>query len=143
MGTAMSEKVLSFVIIFTDKNLTMEEIAKQIAHHLSVVVEIVGAIIIGIGLLKFLLGYIPSLFKNDQHVSNTALRIQLGSSLTLALELLLAADILLTAVSPSWDDIGKLAAIATIRTALNYLLEKELHTLEAKHKEQAIEKRQS
>jgi len=121
----------------------MEEIAKQIAHHLSVVVEIVGAIIIGIGLLKFLLGYIPSLFKNDQHVSNTALRIQLGSSLTLALELLLAADILLTAVSPSWDDIGKLAAIATIRTALNYFLEKELHTLEAKHKEHAMEKAQS
>jgi uncharacterized membrane protein len=112
----------------------MEVIAKQIAHHLSVIVEIIGAIVIGIGLLKFLVGYIPSLTKNNQSDSNTALRIQLGSSLTLALELLLAADILLTAVGPSWDDIGKLAAIATIRTALNYFLEKELHTLEAKHK---------
>lgn len=113
----------------------MEVIAKQIAHHLSVIVEIIGAIVIGIGLLKFLVGYIPSIMKNNQSDSNTALRIQLGSSLTLALELLLAADILLTAVGPSWDDIGKLAAIATIRTALNYFLEKELHTLEAKHKE--------
>jgi uncharacterized membrane protein len=113
----------------------MEVIAKQIAHHLSVIVEIIGAIVIGIGLLKFLVGYIPSLTKYNQSDSNTALRIQLGSSLTLALELLLAADILLTAVGPSWDDIGKLAAIATIRTALNYFLEKELHTLEAKHKE--------
>jgi len=118
----------------------MEEIAKQIAHQLSVVIEIAGALIIGLGLLKFLLGYIPSLFRDNQSESNTKLRIQLGSSLALALELLLAADILLTAVGPSWDDIGKLAAIATIRTALNYFLEKELHTLEAKHKEKEINK---
>ncbi|WP_229440758.1 DUF1622 domain-containing protein [Massilia sp. BSC265] len=46
--------------------------------------------------------------------------------LTLALELQLAADILSTSVSPSWDQIGKLAAIAVIRTALNYFLNKEL-----------------
>ena len=44
----------------------------------------------------------------------------------LALELLLAADILITAVAPTWDEIGKLAAIAAIRTALNYSMEKEL-----------------
>lgn len=52
--------------------------------------------------------------------------MQFGSSVAIALELLLGADVLATAVAPSWDDIGKLAAIATIRTALNYFLEKEL-----------------
>ena len=121
----------------------MEEIAKQIAHQLSVVIEIIGALIIGLGLIKFLMGYIPSLLKKNQSESNTELRIQLGSSLALSLELLLAADILLTAVGPSWDDIGKLAAIATIRTALNYFLEKEIHALEAKHKEYTKEIEQS
>lgn len=40
--------------------------------------------------------------------------------------MLLAADILLTAVAPTWDEIAKLAAIATIRTALNYFLQKEI-----------------
>jgi len=39
---------------------------------------------------------------------------------------LLAADILATAIAPTWYDIGKLAAIATLRTALNYFLEREL-----------------
>lgn len=38
----------------------------------------------------------------------------------------LAADIIETAVAPSWDDIGKLAAIALIRTFLNYFLERDL-----------------
>ena len=38
----------------------------------------------------------------------------------------LAADILRTAVAPTWDDISKLAVIATIRTMLNYVLAKDI-----------------
>jgi uncharacterized membrane protein len=38
----------------------------------------------------------------------------------------LAADIIETAITPGWDDIGKLAAIAVIRTFLNYFLERDL-----------------
>jgi len=108
----------------------MEETAKIIAIYLSLVVEILGALIIGIGLIQFIFGYIPALLSKQQHESNSLLRVKFGSSLTLALELLLAADILRTAVAPTWDEIGKLAAIATIRTALNYFLEKELHEIE-------------
>ena len=108
----------------------MEEIAKTTAIYLSLGVELLGAFIIGLALLRFLAGYLPSLIRRKQYVSNTWLRVQFGSSLTLALELLLAADILRTAVAPTWDDIGKLAAIATIRTVLNYFLEKELRQME-------------
>jgi uncharacterized membrane protein len=50
----------------------------------------------------------------------------LGRSLALSLEFLLGADILRTAVEPSWDEIGRLAAIAAIRTALNYFLQREI-----------------
>lgn len=46
--------------------------------------------------------------------------------LLLALEFELAADVLRTAISPTWDDVGKLGAIAAIRTALNYFLEKDI-----------------
>jgi uncharacterized membrane protein len=38
----------------------------------------------------------------------------------------LAADILETAIAPSWDDVGRLAAIAVIRTFLNYFLERDM-----------------
>lgn len=53
-------------------------------------------------------------------------RVIFAKYLTLALELQLAADILSTSVSPSWDHIGKLAAVAVIRTALNYFLRQEM-----------------
>jgi uncharacterized membrane protein len=50
----------------------------------------------------------------------------LGKWLAVALEFELAADILNTAVTPTWSDIEKLAAIAALRTALNYFLEREI-----------------
>ena len=51
--------------------------------------------------------------------------------LALALEFLLAADVVGTAVTPSWEAIGLLAAIATIRTLLNYFLHQEVKEIEA------------
>jgi uncharacterized membrane protein len=43
-----------------------------------------------------------------------------------ALTLQLGADILTTATAPTWDDIGRLGAIAVIRTFLNYFLERDI-----------------
>ena len=53
-------------------------------------------------------------------------RIKLGHSLSLGLEFLIGADILKTAVAPSWTEIGQLAAIIGIRTVLNFFLQREL-----------------
>ena len=53
-------------------------------------------------------------------------RLGLARSLLLALEVQLAADVVGTAISPDWDQIGKLAAVAAIRTFLNYFLQREL-----------------
>ncbi len=60
------------------------------------------------------------------HPSTEDVRLRLGRYLALALEFELGADILRTAVAPSWSQIGQLAAIAAIRTALNYFLQKEI-----------------
>jgi len=56
------------------------------------------------------------------------IRLTFGLWLALALEFQLAADILSTTVSPSFEALGKLALIAVIRTFLNYFLNKELET---------------
>ena len=55
-----------------------------------------------------------------------AARLRFARYLAPGLELQLGADILSTAIAPSWDQIGKLGAIAVIRTFLNYFLKKEL-----------------
>ena len=102
----------------------MEEIAKKITIYISHAVEIFAAVIIGIALVKTLIAYIRAFYQSAER--KEALRVQFGSSVAVALELLLGADVLATAVAPSWDAIAKLAAIAVLRTALNYFLEREL-----------------
>jgi uncharacterized membrane protein len=62
-------------------------------------------------------------------------RLRLGKWLALALEFALASDLIRTAVAPGWDEIGKLAAIMTLRTALNYFLERELEQADRRSSE--------
>ena len=58
-------------------------------------------------------------------------RLRLSHSLSLGLEFLIGADVLKTAVSPTWEDLGKLATIVAIRSAINFLLVWELKHTEA------------
>jgi uncharacterized membrane protein len=52
--------------------------------------------------------------------------LRFAAWIVLSLEFALGADVIRTAIAPSWDDIGKLGAIATIRTALNYFLVRDI-----------------
>jgi uncharacterized membrane protein len=49
--------------------------------------------------------------------------------LLISLQFALAADLVSTAVSPSWNDIGQLGAIATIRIALGFFLGRDIEAL--------------
>lgn len=114
----------------------MKDWAEIITKHLSSFVEILAAIVIAIALLQFIVRYVLNVFQPNVETINQKVRIQFGSSLALALELLLGADILATAIAPTWDDIGKLAAIAVLRTGLNFFLERELRSSGLVEKEQ-------
>ena len=88
-------------------------------------VETLGALVIAVGVLVVIAGLVRHALA-PRHGSFQPIRHALARYLLLALELQLAADILSTALAPTWDRIGKLAAIAIIRTALNYFLIKEM-----------------
>src|SRR5678809_590011 len=104
----------------------MEQMARYVTLVVSNAVEILAALVIGAAVLQVLWNYGISFTKLDYTISKEAIRVQFGSSVAVALELMLGADVLATAVAPSWDELGKLAAIAIIRTALNFFLEREL-----------------
>jgi uncharacterized membrane protein len=52
--------------------------------------------------------------------------LRLGRWLVAGLTFQLAADVLETAITTSWDEVARLGAIAAIRTFLNYFLERDL-----------------
>jgi uncharacterized membrane protein len=60
--------------------------------------------------------------RDSNSTDQEMVRLELGRWLALALEFDLAADILRTAVAPTWNDIGQLAAIVLLRTALSFFL---------------------
>ena len=103
-----------------------EAVVVDAVHWLKLVIEAVGAVVIGLGLFAAIASWVRAIRARNKDVFSET-RLTLARYLALALELQLGADILSTAVSPTWDQIGKLAAIAVIRTALNYFLLRELH----------------
>jgi uncharacterized membrane protein len=101
-----------------------EETITSLVLWLILAVELVGVLLIALGvtLTVFRLG----LVFRKREVEYEKARLTLARFLALALEFQLAADLLGTVVAPSWTQLGKLGAIAAIRTALNYFLAREL-----------------
>jgi len=109
-------------------DIGVEEAIATAVLWLKLAIEVVGAALIGVGMVLAGLRLARSRFPPVGR-DFTEVRLTLARFLAIALEFQLGADILSTAVAPSWDAIGKLAAIAVIRTALNYFLGREMHEL--------------
>lgn len=108
----------------------MLDFLKEGTLVLSGIVEASAAVVVAFAVIEALLRAARLVVRpphSDMH-GRENVRLRLGQWLSLALEFELAADILRTAVAPSWDEIGKLAAIAALRTALNFFLQRELDT---------------
>jgi len=88
-------------------------------------VEIFGAGLVTLGVCVAIVQLIRNLAAREP-AEFTAIRLILARYLALALEFELGADILGTAISPSWDQIGKLGVVAVIRTGLNFFLSMEM-----------------
>jgi uncharacterized membrane protein len=102
-----------------------EETVVAAVQWLKLGVELVGATIIFLGIVTAGALLVKALLAR-RTADFTAIRLTLARYLALALEFQLGADILSTAIAPSWEQIGKLGAIAVIRTALNFFLSKEM-----------------
>jgi uncharacterized membrane protein len=105
----------------------MHQAVQTLAQYAGYFAEGVAALIILIGAVQALWIYFRrALLATSSFTEMTQSRIKLGHSLSLGLEFLIGADILKTAVAPTWNDIGQLAAVIAIRTVLNFFLMREL-----------------
>src|SRR5262245_2736086 len=107
----------------------MEEIFKELAGYVALGVEIVAALIVAYGSIEALISLFKPVHLEDPLkplAGKKSIWVRFGVWLLLGLEFELAADIVRTAIAPTWQQIGQLAAIAVIRTFLNYFLEKDI-----------------
>ncbi|HYX17366.1 MAG TPA: DUF1622 domain-containing protein [Nostoc sp.] len=106
----------------------MEAFVTNLTTVLATVVDIFTGIIIAIAVLEAVVKILVFFFSRRKKLNQAKeeIRLELGMWLALCLEFALAADILRSTIAPTWDEIGKLAAIIGLRTILNFFLAKEI-----------------
>jgi uncharacterized membrane protein len=105
----------------------MEHFLELVAGYTALAVESAAVILIAIGAAEALLTTANHLVHGRAITGwRRQVFVRFGVWLLLGLQFALAGDIVRTAISPTWEEIGQLAAIAAIRTFLNYFLEKDL-----------------
>jgi uncharacterized membrane protein len=100
---------------------------RDVIEQLVRVIEAAGGLVIFLGAVLALVRFLDAMTRHrgDEH-RFVAIRLGLGRYLTLGLEFQLAGDVLRTAVAPTLDELAVLAVVASIRTALNFFLNREI-----------------
>src|SRR5436309_2069574 len=105
----------------------LEELSKQWTFWLAGGIELCAGLLVGLAAFQATMRSLGLFFSRQKPSTGTEqIRLNLGRWLALALEFELAADILRTAIAPTWNEIGQLAAIIVLRTVLNYFLQRDI-----------------
>src|SRR6516162_573420 len=114
---------------------------EELVHRLQEGTELLSAVLIGIGIVLSVYQLVRLLLTarrktlREKRLEYQEARLILSRFLAMALEFQLAADLLGTTVSPSWDQLGRLGVIAVIRTFLNVFLAREVKEEEVARRE--------
>jgi len=107
----------------------VEELIHRFATTAGLIVEAIAVAVVLYGALEACIRLVPVMLQpRTGHGARKAIWRQFGVWLLLGLEFELAADIIGSVVSPTWAEVGKLGAIAAIRTFLNFFLERDLES---------------
>lgn len=106
----------------------LEEFVILVISYIVPIVEACGAAVIVMGVIRAIIHHLRCGLRLDLECLDD-LRLVLVESLIMGLEFQLAADVLKTAISPTWNQVLVLAALVGLRIALSVVLERELHTI--------------
>ena len=105
----------------------MESLLHQAAHYVALAIEAIAILVIAMGTVQTLIDtFRIMLAGHTTSVEKRAVWLQFARWLVAGLTFQLAADIVNTSFAPTWDEVGRLAAIAAIRTFLSFFLDREV-----------------
>ena len=117
--------------------MPLEEFVHLTAEYIALVINLLAILAIAIGCIQGAIGLTGLLlFKADED-QLMPVWMSFGRWLVAGLTFQLAADIVETSIAPTWAEIGKLAAIAGIRTFLNFFLDRDMEGIREREKAKA------
>jgi uncharacterized membrane protein len=109
------------------------EVIKEVFKMIAEIINIIGITILIFGFAKELIKYLIAEFKNGVMLTPIrdiqTIRCQLGVYILLALDFLIASDIIMSIVDLSMEELIKLSATIVLRIAMGYFLGKEIEEL--------------
>jgi uncharacterized membrane protein len=105
----------------------MEELFHDIASAVAACVEAIMLLVLIIGTAKAVFAIVREItVREGFRAAVRDIWLRYATWIVLALEFALASDLIRTAISPTWDEIGQLAAVAVIRTGLSWFLSRDI-----------------
>ncbi|HKR34501.1 MAG TPA: DUF1622 domain-containing protein [Steroidobacteraceae bacterium] len=99
--------------------IAVTEVSVVVIDGMALVVVIVGTVVAFVAVAK-------AMFSPPAGPERRAIWLNYARWLVAGLTFQLAADIIETSITQSWEALGRLAAVAVIRTFLDYFLERDL-----------------
>ena len=115
----------------------MKEWLAFLSERAITLIDAVALVVILIGTVEVIVGIVRLSFGTRSHELMRDTWLSYARWLVAALTFQLAADIIETSISSSWETIGRVGAIAVIRTFLNYFLDRDLEEVRARQKQRA------
>jgi uncharacterized membrane protein len=114
----------------------MQELVKQLAEHVALSIELVAILVVTVGTLEAVAAAIRMIFTGRSDSARREAMLKYARWLAAGLTFQLAGDLVHTSVAPTWDAIGRLAAIAVIRTFLTFFLERDIKEIRERNARQ-------
>jgi uncharacterized membrane protein len=114
----------------------VEQVLEHVALVVGTAIEALAIALIAIGVLQAMVRLPGVMFRERAEIAARAAWLDFARWLVAALTLQLAADIVHTTVAPTWEEIGRVAAIAAIRTFLTFAFDRELSETRARQAEE-------
>jgi uncharacterized membrane protein len=105
----------------------VEEWLALATKHAVLAIDAMALVIIAVGSIEAFFSALRVMFASSATgLERREVWLRYARWLVAGLTFQLAADVILTSITPSWEELGRLGAIAVIRTFLNFFLERDL-----------------
>lgn len=116
----------------------MEALLHEVARYIALSIQTVAILIVAIGSARAVLdGVRAALAHHIEGVERRAIWLRYARWLVAGLTFQLAGDIVSTSFAPDWDEVGRLAVVAVVRTFLSYFLDLEMESARRRQREAA------